>query len=84
MAEPAAAQRTATAQALGEPSGTPAWRTIPSWYLVARDDALPAAAERFMAARAHAHTTEIKAPVAVQPTDPGTGTNLVKQAAGAQ
>ncbi|MFC7647296.1 alpha/beta fold hydrolase [Streptosporangium lutulentum] len=33
----------------------------PSWYLVAGSDkAIPAAAERFMAKRAKAHTTEIK------------------------
>jgi pimeloyl-ACP methyl ester carboxylesterase len=32
----AAAQRPGTLLTLGEPSGVPAWRTIPSWYLVAR------------------------------------------------
>lgn len=58
----AATQRPARAQAFGEPSGTPAWKTIPSWYLVARDDHAIPAAERFMASRAHAHTTEIDAP----------------------
>ncbi|MFF4960743.1 alpha/beta fold hydrolase [Streptomyces sp. NPDC001222] len=81
-AELAATQRPVTAQALGEPSGTPAWKTIPSWYLVARaDHAIPAAAERFMASRAHAHTTEVNAPHAVQLTDPGAVTHLVEQAA---
>jgi pimeloyl-ACP methyl ester carboxylesterase len=82
VAELAATQRPATAQAFGEPSGTPAWTTIPSWYLVARDDhAIPAAAERFMASRAHAHTIEINAPHAVQLTDPGAVTKIVEQAA---
>ncbi|MCH5673992.1 alpha/beta fold hydrolase [Streptomyces gilvus] len=82
VAELAATQRPATAQAFGEPSGTPAWKTIPSWYLVARDDhAIPAAAEQFMASRAHAHTTEINAPHAVQLTNPGTVTKIVEQAA---
>ncbi|MFI9649378.1 alpha/beta fold hydrolase [Streptomyces sp. NPDC052040] len=82
VAELAATQRPATTEALGEPSGAPAWKTIPSWYLVARDDhAIPAAAERFMAARAHARTTEIAAPHAVQLTNPGTVAHLVERAA---
>ncbi|SNT47807.1 Pimeloyl-ACP methyl ester carboxylesterase [Streptosporangium subroseum] len=57
----AATQRPASLAALGSPSGAPAWKTLPSWYLVAGSDkAIPAAAERFMAKRAKAHTTEIK------------------------
>ncbi|WP_406308839.1 hypothetical protein [Streptomyces sp. NBC_00623] len=36
----AATQRPLTAQAMGEPSRTPAWKTIPSWYLVADADHL--------------------------------------------
>ncbi|MFE6552892.1 alpha/beta fold hydrolase [Streptomyces sp. NPDC057746] len=84
-AELAATQRPAGAEGLGEPSGTPAWKTIPSWYLVARaDHAIPAAAERFMASRAHAHTTEVDAPHAVQLTNPGTVTKLVERAATAE
>jgi pimeloyl-ACP methyl ester carboxylesterase len=34
----AATQRPATLLTLGLPSGVPAWKTIPSWYLVARND----------------------------------------------
>ena len=38
----AAAQRPIDAISLTEPSGPPAWKTIPSWYLVAtRDNAIP-------------------------------------------
>jgi pimeloyl-ACP methyl ester carboxylesterase len=38
----AATQRPVTYAALSEPSGVPAWRTIPSWYLVGlRDQAIP-------------------------------------------
>ncbi|MEV6862666.1 alpha/beta hydrolase [Streptosporangium subroseum] len=78
----AATQRPIALQALGEPSGTPAWKTIPSWYLVAKNDhAIPAAAERFMAKRAHAHITETNAPHAVQLTDPGAVTHLIEDAA---
>jgi len=81
-AELAATQSPATPQALGEPSGTPAWRTIPSWYLVSDDDhVIPPAAERFMAERAHAHTVEADTPHAAQVTDPGTVTGLIEQAA---
>ncbi|MFJ2647993.1 alpha/beta fold hydrolase [Streptomyces sp. NPDC087420] len=81
-AELAATQRPATPQALGEPSGAPAWKTIPSWYLVSKDDHLiPPAAERFMAARAHSHTVEANTPHAAQVTDPGVVTGLIESAA---
>ncbi|MFD1277581.1 esterase/lipase family protein [Streptomyces kaempferi] len=84
-AELAATQRPITAQAVGEPSGTPAWKTIPSWYLVAHDDhTLPAAAERAMAARAHAHTIEVASPHAIAVTAPNAVTRLVEQAATAR
>ncbi|MFF4833137.1 alpha/beta fold hydrolase [Streptomyces sp. NPDC001315] len=57
-----AGQRPADVRTLGEPSGAPAWKTIPSWYLVGRDDqVLPPAAQRFMARRAGAHTFEADA-----------------------
>jgi pimeloyl-ACP methyl ester carboxylesterase len=56
----AADQRPIDAAALGESSAEPAWRTIPSWYLVASNDhAIPPATERFMAKRAGATTVEI-------------------------
>jgi pimeloyl-ACP methyl ester carboxylesterase len=49
----AATQRPATIGALNEPSGVPAWRTIPSWYLVGtKDKIIPPTAERSMAKRA--------------------------------
>jgi pimeloyl-ACP methyl ester carboxylesterase len=56
----AVSQRPAALSSLGEPSGTPAWKTLPSWYLVATADHLiPAAAARAMAARAGATTVEV-------------------------
>jgi pimeloyl-ACP methyl ester carboxylesterase len=56
----AASQRPGTLSSLGAPSGVPAWRTIPSWYMVAKQDrAIPPQAERVMAARAKARTVEI-------------------------
>jgi len=46
----AASQRPATLGAITEPSGTPAWRTIPSWYLIGtQDKIIPPSAERAMA-----------------------------------
>jgi pimeloyl-ACP methyl ester carboxylesterase len=78
----AATQRPAAAAGFAEVSGTPAWKTIPSWYLVARQDhAIPPAAERSMAKRAKAHTVEVNAPHAVYLTDPGAVTRLILDAA---
>jgi pimeloyl-ACP methyl ester carboxylesterase len=54
-------QRPAALSTLGEPSGPPAWKTIPSWYVVAgKDNAIGTAVERIMAKRIDAHTTEVK------------------------
>jgi pimeloyl-ACP methyl ester carboxylesterase len=51
----AATQRPVTEAALTEPSGDPAWETIPSWFVYGElDKNIPAAAEAFMAERADA------------------------------
>ena len=56
----AAAQRPGAVATLSEHSGPAAWSTIPSWYLVARQDrAIPPAAQRYMATRMKAHTREV-------------------------
>jgi len=61
-AELAAAQRPIAASALNEPSGTPAWLTIPSWDVIGTEDhAVPLAAQEFMAHRAGSTVTEINA-----------------------
>ncbi|WP_327287560.1 alpha/beta hydrolase [Streptomyces sp. NBC_01198] len=78
----AAEQHPITLQALQDRSGDPAWKTIPSWFLVSNDDHLiPAATERFMATRAHGHITTANTPHAAQVTDPGIVTGLIEQAA---
>jgi pimeloyl-ACP methyl ester carboxylesterase len=78
----AAAQRPGTLASLGEPSGVPAWKTIPSWYLVAKQDhAIPPEAERVMAARAHAHTTEINSSHVPMISHPDVVTKLILSAA---
>lgn len=56
----AASQRPGDASTLTDLSGEPAWRTIPSFYLVAsRDNLIPPATQRFMAERAGSSTTEV-------------------------
>jgi pimeloyl-ACP methyl ester carboxylesterase len=78
----AATQRPAALATLSEPSGVPAWKTIPSWYLVANQDhAIPPAAERFMAARMHAHTVQIDSSHAAMISHPGAVTDLILSAA---
>ncbi|BBJ43489.1 hypothetical protein SSPO_062070 [Streptomyces antimycoticus] len=79
----AASQRPATPVAFAEPSKTPAWKTIPSWALVATEDhAIGADNERFMAKRAGSHTIDVDAPHAAYLTNPGAVTDLILQAAG--
>ena len=56
-----AEQRPISAAAFSDPSGDPAWKTIPCWYLVASNDhSIPPAAERLMAARAGCVTTSVR------------------------
>ena len=78
----AATQRPGTLISLGTPSGPPAWKTIPSWYLVAKNDkAIPPEAERAMAARAKAHTIEVATSHAAMVSHPQAVTALVLAAA---
>jgi pimeloyl-ACP methyl ester carboxylesterase len=57
-----AEQRPFSQEAFESLSGPPAWKTIPSWYLVAtQDHAIPPATQRFMADRAHATLSQVKA-----------------------
>jgi len=49
----AASQRPITELALNEPSGAPAWKTVPSWFIWGDGDQnIPPAALRWMAERA--------------------------------
>jgi pimeloyl-ACP methyl ester carboxylesterase len=58
----AATQAPAVYSALTARSGTPAWKTIPSWYVLGTiDRAIPPAIQLFMAQRIHAHITRVKA-----------------------
>ncbi|KQR17460.1 alpha/beta fold hydrolase [Cellulomonas sp. Leaf334] len=77
----AVSQRPAALATLGEPSGPPAWRTLPSWYLVASQDrVIPPAAERAMAARAGSTTVEIDSSHVAMISHPDEVADLIKQA----
>ncbi|KUN29863.1 alpha/beta hydrolase [Streptomyces antibioticus] len=57
----AAAQRPGSVGGLAGPSGAPAWKTLPSWYVIPTDDnVIPAAVQRYMAERAHSRSVEVK------------------------
>lgn len=78
----AAAQRPPSGAALGTPSGPPAWRSIPSWYLLGTEDkAIPPATQRFMAERANARITTIAASHASMVSQPAAATALIVDAA---
>ncbi|WP_327233288.1 alpha/beta hydrolase [Streptomyces sp. NBC_01317] len=81
-AELAATQRPLAASALNEPSGAPAWSTIPSWDVIGTaDHALPAAAQQFMAERAGATVTRLNASHLSMISHPNQVTDVIEDAA---
>ena len=78
----AATQRPLSLAAVVGPSGPPAWRTVPTWYLVARKDkTIDPDAERFMAQRAAATTVEINSSHVAMVAHPNKVTDLIEAAA---
>ena len=78
----AATQRPIAASALEDIATRAAWKTIPSWTLVTRQDlAIPAESMRFMANRAGSTTVEIDASHAVTVSQPGAVADLIDDAA---
>ena len=68
--------------ALGGAVSEPAWRTKPSWYLVATDDRMiPPAAQRFMAQRAGAKVAENAGSHAIYVSRPDAVAAIIKDAA---
>ena len=56
-----AVQQPLAASTLGDVMGVPAWKSLPTWYLVAtNDEAIPPDAERQFAARMGATTVEVE------------------------
>ena len=77
-----ATQRPAAFGGLTEPSGPPAWKTIPSWYLIGtKDKIIPAGQQRMMAARAGSTVTEYNAGHLGLMSDPKTVTQGIERAA---
>src|ERR687894_1198089 len=70
-------------EALGGAGGEPAWRSKPSWYLVASDDRMiPPPAQRFMAERAGSTVVEVAGSHAVYVSRPDAVAELIAAAAG--
>ena len=77
-----AVQQPLAMSAFGDVMGVPAWKTLPSWYLVAaNDEALPPDAERQFAARMGAATVEIPSSHLPMVSHPGDVAQLIKTAA---
>jgi pimeloyl-ACP methyl ester carboxylesterase len=78
----AATQRGLATNAITDPSGAPAWATIPSWDIIGMKDRIVTPAEQlFMAHRAHAHITEINAPHLSMISNPGAVASVIIGAA---
>jgi pimeloyl-ACP methyl ester carboxylesterase len=64
------------------PFGDPAWKFVPSWYQVSEQDMMiPPEAERFMASRAKAITSLVKASHVAMISHPKETAELIKKAA---
>ncbi|MFE7215566.1 alpha/beta fold hydrolase [Streptomyces sp. NPDC001698] len=80
----AATQRPVAATAFSEKAKVAAWRSIPSWALVAKQDkSINPDLERFEARRARSHTVEIDSSHVAMISHPDAVTDLVLQAAAA-
>jgi pimeloyl-ACP methyl ester carboxylesterase len=77
-----ATQAPVTLSAVTAPSGAPAWEHIPSWDVVGTiDGAIPEAAQMFMAERAHAHITKVRAGHLSMVSQPGVVAKVIIEAA---
>ena len=69
-------------EALGGTVSDPAWRSKPSWYLIVTDDRMiPPSAQRQMAERTGATTTEVPGSHAIYVSQPAAVASLITQAA---
>ena len=69
-------------EALSGTISEPAWRSKPSWYLIATEDRMiPPPAQRFMSSRAGATVVEVAASHAVYVSQPAAVANLIATAA---
>jgi len=66
---------------LNEVMGVPAWKSLPSWFLVAEgDQAIPPDAERLFAKRMNATTTEVPTNHVAMVSHPDDVVTLIKSA----
>jgi hypothetical protein len=78
-----AVQQPLSVSALGDVMGSPAWKSLPAWYLVvANDEAIPPDAERLFAKRMGATTVEVASSHVAMVSHPGDVVALIEQAAG--
>lgn len=78
----AAGQRPSAFMTNLEPSGPPAWATLPSWYVVGtRDLVIPADTQRAQAERAGSHITEVDAGHLAMISRPLSVAKVIEQAA---
>jgi pimeloyl-ACP methyl ester carboxylesterase len=76
-----AVQQPLAASTLEDVMGVPAWRALPSWYLVAtHDEAIPPDAERSFAARMGATTVEVESSHVPMISHPDAVVDLVETA----
>lgn len=77
-----AVQQPLSATALGDVMGVPAWKALPSWFLVADgDQAIPPDAERLFAKRMGATTVEVKTNHVAMVSHPDDVVKLIETAA---
>jgi pimeloyl-ACP methyl ester carboxylesterase len=79
-----AVQQALASTAFTDLMGVPAWKSLPSWYLVAQnDEAIPPDAERMFASRMGATTVEIPSSHVAMVSHPAEIADLVEKAADA-
>src|SRR5213596_752247 len=77
----ASTQRPFALSALPQPSGVPAWKTIPSFYLVGTiDNVIPPFAQLFMAQRANATIVQVRGSHLVMISHPNAVVGLIDEA----
>jgi pimeloyl-ACP methyl ester carboxylesterase len=79
-----AVQQALSASTLGDVMGVPAWKSLPTWFMVATEDqAIPPDAERSFATRMGATTIEVASSHVAMVSHPGEVADLIAQAASA-
>jgi len=77
-----AVQQPLALSAFSDTVGSPAWKSLPSWYLVAQnDEAIPPDAERQFAGRMGATTVEVPSSHVAMVSHPDEVADLIEQAA---